>query len=1312
MGSKWDIEKFTGSNDFGLWKVKTRAILIQQKCEQALKGVEHMPADLSDTEKTEMDEKALSAIILCLGDKVLREVAKEKTAAAMWTKLDALYMTKSLAHKQLLKQQLYFFRMVENKPVMEQLAEFNKIIDDLANIDVNLEDEDKAFHLLCAFPKSLENLKDALLYGKEGTITLEEVQAALRTKELTRFRDLKVDDSGEGLNISRGRSENHGKGKGKKHRSKSRPRGNGDTTKFKCYHCHTPGHFKKDCPQRGGGGNSGGSSAQIAVSEEEGYESAGALTVTSWEPEKSWVMDSGCSYHICPRKEYFETLELKEGGVVRLGNNKACKVQGMGSIRLKMFDDRDFLLKNVRYIPELKRNLISISMFDGLGYCTRIERGVMRISHGALVIAKGSKINGLYILDGSTVISNALAVSVETEDITKLWHLRLGHVSERGLVELAKQGLLGKEKLNKLDFCDNCTLGKQHKVKFGVGVHKSSRPFEYVHSDLWGPASVSTHGGGSYFLSIIDDYSRRVWVHIIKNKSDTFEKFKEWHTLIENQTGTKLKVLRTDNGLEFVSEQFNEFCRNKGIKRHRTVAYTPQENGLAERMNRTLLERVRCMLLGAGLPKSFWGEAVSTAAYLINRCPSTGIDLKTPMEVWSGRPADYSNLKVFGALAYAHVRQDKLDAKAVKCVFIGYPEGVKGYKLWKMEPGGSKFIISRDVTFDETRMGMKCKDLETRPETGVERIQLEVEPPTDEGEEENQTLVPEESGSQPIVAPDYQLARDRERRVITPPNRNGYADLICYALNAAEEVQDSEPKNFREASESIDSKDWLKAMEEEMLSLEKNQTWELVPLPKNKRVVGSKWVFKRKEGIPGVEAPRYKARLVAKGFTQVEGIDYNEIFSPVVKHCSIRVLMAIVNMYDLELEQMDVKTAFLHGELEETIYMQQPEGFVEDNSKVCLLKKSLYGLKQSPRQWYRRFDDFLLKTGFVRSNYDSCVYMMKKDEKVILYLLLYVDDILIASSDKHEIQQLKVKLNGEFEMKDLGNAKKILGMDIVRDRSKGVLFLSQHDYLKKVVERFRMSDSKVVNTPLGHHSKLSVKQCPQSEDEKKKMEGTPYASGVGSIMYGMVCSRPDLSYAISVVSRFMANPGQVHWQALKWVLRYLNGTLKGGLKYTRTDPGRDALEGYVDADYAGNVDTRKSLSGFVFTLFGTAVTWKANQQSVVALSTTQAEYIALVEGVKEAIWLKGMIGEMGISQGCVKIHCDSQSAIHLANHQVYHERTKHIDIRLHFVRDMIETKEIMVEKIATEENPADMFTKSLSRVKFKHCLDLINFIEE
>ncbi|PNX59082.1 hypothetical protein L195_g051235, partial [Trifolium pratense] len=251
---------------------------------------------------------------------------------------------------------------------------------------------------------------------------------------------------------------------------------------------------------------------------------------------------------------------------------------------------------------------------------------------------------------------------------------------------------------------------------------------------------------------------------------------------------------------------------------------------------------------------------------------------------------------------FAHVKQDKLDARAVKCVFIGYPEGVKGYKLWMMGPGRSKFIISRDVTIDETRMRMKCKDIEESPETRVERIQFEVEPSIDEREQEDETQVPKESGSDEVNVLDYQLARDRERRVIHPPNRFGYTDLICYALNAAKEVQDSEPKNFREAFESIDGKFWLEAMNEEMLSLEKNHTWELVPLPKKKRVVGSKWVFKKKDGIPGVETPRYKAGLVAKGFTQVKGIDYNEIFSPVLKHCFIRVLMEIVNQYDPELE--------------------------------------------------------------------------------------------------------------------------------------------------------------------------------------------------------------------------------------------------------------------------------------------------------------------------------------------------------------------------------------------------------------------------
>nr|KYP74254.1 Retrovirus-related Pol polyprotein from transposon TNT 1-94 [Cajanus cajan] len=245
-------------------------------------------------------------------------------------------------------------------------------------------------------------------------------------------------------------------------------------------------------------------------------------------------MDSGCTYHMFPVKDYFETLELKEYGTVLLGNNKACRVQGIGAVRLKMFDNQEMLLQNVRYVPKLKRKLMSISMFDVMGCSTKVEGGILKMSTGASIVAKGSKSNELYILEGSTIIAHA-SVAIQTIlDKAKLWHLRLGHVSEKGLVELEKQQLLIGDKLQKLDFCDLCVLGKSHRVQFGTVKHTFSRPFEYAHADLWGPSRAQTHGGGSYFLSIIDDFLRRVWIYILRKKAETFQKFKEWYTQIEN----------------------------------------------------------------------------------------------------------------------------------------------------------------------------------------------------------------------------------------------------------------------------------------------------------------------------------------------------------------------------------------------------------------------------------------------------------------------------------------------------------------------------------------------------------------------------------------------------------------------------------------------------------------------------------------------------------------------------------------------------------------------------------------------------------
>ena len=328
-------------------------------------------------------------------------------------------------------------------------------------------------------------------------------------------------------------------------------------------------------------------------------------------------------------------------------------------------------------------------------------------------------------------------------------------------------------------------------------------------------------------------------------------------------------------------------------------------------------------------------------------------------------------------------------------------------------------------------------------------------------------------------------------------------------------------------------------MDEEIESLMKNETWKLIARLEKRKTVSCKWIFKVKEGISDAKPSRFKAKLVARGFTQREGVGFNEIFSSIVKHASIRVILALVAIQNMYLEQMDVKTTFLHGELQEEIVMEQFEGYVVPGKKdhVCLLKKSLYGLKQSPRQWYLKFDSFMTKHAYKRCNYDCCVYYRDISDGKMVYLMLYMDDMLYNIDG---ISHLKDLLSNEFDMKDLEAARKILGMEIIRDRRRKLMFLTQQSYVKKVLLRFGMHESKSVQTPLANHFKLCAAQCPQTNAEQDKMASLPYSSVVGSLMYA---TRPDISHAVSVVSRFMANLGYEHWRAVQWIMRYLKGTL-------------------------------------------------------------------------------------------------------------------------------------------------------------------------
>uniref|UniRef100_A0A1J3IJ96 Retrovirus-related Pol polyprotein from transposon TNT 1-94 n=1 Tax=Noccaea caerulescens TaxID=107243 RepID=A0A1J3IJ96_NOCCA len=747
------------------------------------------------------------------------------------------------------------------------------------------------------------------------------------------------------------------------------------------------------------------------------------------------------------------------------------------------------------------------------------------------------------------------------------------------------------------------------------------------------------------------------------------------------------------------------------------------------------MNKVRSMLSESGLEQKFWAEAAATAVYQINRTPSSVIEFEIPEERWTSAVPDLSGLRIFGCVVYVHSDDGKLKPRAKKGIFTGYPEGVKGFRVWLLED--RKCIISRNIVFREDMM---YKDIIKTDSGNSNNLDLfytnqlssydlvgdnreratsvqggASQNDSRDMQDQNENVGTVEAPEQPVEdsedLQDYQLVRDRPRRVVKPPVKLDdykiYPESAGYAYLIVEDGGRSEPQSYEEALSDSDSELWVKASDEEMESLMKNGTWILVDRVKGQKPIGCKWVYKRKAGVIGFEAPRFKARLVAKGYSQKEGVDYQEIFSPVVKHVSIRLLLSAVVHFDMELQQMDVKTAFLHGYLDETIYMEQPEGYVDKKhpDKVCLLKRSLYGLKQSPRQWNSRFDDFMQSSGYLRSEYDSCVYYKKFADDQYIYLLLYVDDILIASKSKRYVDDLKKLLKSEFEMKDLGDAKKILGMEISRDRVKGTLSISQCGYLSKVLGNFGMDQSKPVVTPMGVHFKLQSATDKEVQDQFEEMKKIPYQSAVGSIMYSMIGTRPDLAYPIGLVCRFMSKPIKEHWLAVKWVMRYIKGSMETKLCYKKA--GDFVIRGYCDADYAADLDKRRSITGIVFTAGGNTISWRSSLQKVVALSTTEAEYMALSDAAREAVWLKGLVSELGFEQGPVSIHCDSQSAIALAKNAVFHERTKHVAVKYHFIRDLISFGLVQVVKIATAYNPADIFTKTLPVGKFQEALELL-----
>ena len=618
-------------------------------------------------------------------------------------------------------------------------------------------------------------------------------------------------------------------------------------------------------------------------------------------------------------------------------------------------------------------------------------------------------------------------------------------------------------------------------------------------------------------------------------------------------------------------------------------------------------------------------------------------------------------------------QEKKLDPRTISGYFIGYAERSKGYRFY-CPSHSTRIVESRNAKFlendlisgrDQTRNIVSENDhSESQPSTSSDRFGIVYSTPqVQTGVEQPIIEVPQAADDIPVDQVVQELPRTFEQRVephtsqeydgttlrrSTRPKKSAIPnDYVVYLQESDYNIgAENDPESFSQAMNCKELELWYNAMKEEMNSMKSNGVWDLVELPNGVKAIGCKWVFKtKKDSLGNIE--RYKARLVAKGFTQKEGIDYTETFSPVSKKDSLRIILALVAHFDLELQQMDVKTAFLNGDLEEEVYMKQPEGFPSSDGEhlVCKLKKSIYGLKQASRQWYLKFHNVISSFGFVENIMDQCIYQKVSGSK-ICFLVLYVDDILLATNDKGLLHEVKQFLSKNFDMKDMGEASYVIGIKIHRDRFQGILGLSQETYINKILKRFRMNDCSPSVAPIVKGDRFNLNQCPKNDLEREQMKNIPYASAIGSLMYAQVYTRLDIAFVVGMLGRYQSDPGLDHWRAAKKVMRYLQGTKDYMLMYRRTD--NLEVIGYSDSDFAGCIDSRKSTSGYIFMMASGAVSWRSAKQTLTATSTMEAEFVSCFEATSHGVWLKSFISGLRIMDSIfrpLKIYCDNSAAV-------------------------------------------------------------------
>ncbi|KAJ1699274.1 hypothetical protein LUZ63_007786 [Rhynchospora breviuscula] len=1287
----------------------------------------------------QQDQLILAWLFSSISPPILAQVLHAESSEQLWCQLHQIYTSQSLAKVLELKLQLQTLKKGGNT-CTQFLQLMQGIADRLRSIGSPVSEQDLVVYTLQGLGSEFDNFVTAFSMRSQAT-SMAELQSFLLTYEARMQAQLKPITSPSALLTSTSqnssntatsslnethyttgpqfrnqynnrnnqgqynnyRPPNNGRGRG---RFRGRGRGrqfhpNSDT---QCQICSFWGHTATECyhrfdiryvghtSQQNASTNASPQNAPAAVAQPP-HQALVAEPAVNINPTATWFLDSGATTHVTPDINNLSFHQPYKGtDSVHIGNGAGLLITHIGSTTLPTASV-PLYLTNVLHVPQITRSLLSVSQL------ARDNNIIVEFSPGQCfikdsttkkILLHGTLHNGLYALQQS---HNHQVCQLDTVAST-VWHSRLVHCSSSVLSILCKNSSISVKNIGN-SFCHDCNKAKAHKLPFSSSQSVTSAPLQLIHTDLWGPSSVVSNNGNRYYVHFIDDYTRFSWYYACASKSDVVRIFDDFKLKVENLLSTSIKTIQCDGGLEF-RPLINKY---PAITFQISCPHTPQQNGIAERKHRHMVELGLATMYHAHIPLEYWDWIFESTNFVINRLPSQHTVPITPFQKLFNQPPDYNFLKVIGCACYPLLRPyntNKLQPRSDLCVFMGYSTQHKGYRCLHLP--SQRVYISRHVTFNENifpftqTVPTNTEPTQVTTSTTLTILpQTEVPVPSDDHstQADAQQHTPPARPVEPMNTNTHHMLT-RQKTKTSKPKRNQVYTATKYPLTPlSDEV---EPTCYTTAKQHAH---WREAMAAELSALAANATWDLVPLPALTNAVGCKWLFKIKKKSDG-SIERYKARLVAKGYTQQEGFDYFETFSHVIKPTTVRTVLSIALSKGWELHQLDVNNAFLHGDLQETVYMEQPPGFADPLKPyyVCKLNKALYGLKQAPRAWFQKLKHFLISHQFKPSQSDHSLFIyMIKD--VTIYILVYVDDIIVTGSDKEIIQTLIQALHCNFSIKDLGQLSYFLGIEVTHSITG--LHLSQTRYFHSILEKAQMVGVKPCQTPLQAGVQLS------------KFDGQPlsdpllYRTIVGMLQYATL-TRPDLTFAVNKVSQFFAQPTDSHWQAVKRILRYLKGTIHMGLHFKPSS--QLDLQVFCDADWAGCPDDRRSTTGFVVFLGPNVVSWSSKKQSTVSRSSTEAEYRAMAVATAEVMWLNSLLSELGHTViNLPSIWCDNLSATFLAANPIFHARTKHIELDYHFVREQLAAKHLTVHFICSADQVADVLTKSLAKQRFSFLRD-------